>query len=150
MSIPLRTISHDHQARVPHVTRLKVIATPDGRRNEPCQLQHAPCTILIVGQPPRAFNDLIDVRDSAVAPLMDLVTKDPNPTGPATDDRTFCNAPADRRACRRRAPVRSRSFIRTANFKGRVMEVAGRSVRKARGHRLEDAAVEPNEVVTGA
>jgi len=36
------------------------------------------------------------------------------PTGPATDDRTFCNAPADRRACRRRAPVRSRSFIRTA------------------------------------
>ena len=91
------------------------------------------------------FNGLDRRLDSAVAPLMDLVAKDPNSTGLATVDRTFCNAPADRRACHRRAPVRSRSFLRTANFEGRVMEVAGRSVRKARGHRLEDAAVEPNK-----
>ena len=141
----------DHRVRVPHVTGLELIATPDGRRNARRQLQHAPRTISIVGKSPRAFDSLGGVRDSAVAPSTDLVAEDPNPTCPATADRTFSNDATPIAALvTDRCLFDHEPAVRDADFERGVVEVAGRPVRKPRGHSLEDTTVKPNEVPAGA
>ena len=115
------------------------------------QLQYALRAILIVGQPPRAFNCLADVRDGPVAPSTDLVAKEPKPTCPAAADRTFGNDAAliaalvaDRRLLDHEASVLD------PNLERRVVEIARRPPPQPRGHRLVDATVEPNEVAAGA
>src|SRR6185503_19622193 len=107
--------------------------------------------MLVLGEPPWAVDGLAGVRDAAVPPATDLVPEDPGAAGSATADRPFRHdaAPrtvrvADRRLLDHEAPLRKPHLERG------VVEVARRAPPDPGRQRLEQPAVEPDEVAARA
>jgi hypothetical protein len=78
----------------------------------------------IVGQPLRTVDRLVDVRNNAAAPAVDLVAKDPEPPGPPGPDRAFCDdAALGAVAVPDRSHLDHEPPLRHAHLEARVVEV---------------------------
>jgi hypothetical protein len=105
----------------------------------------------IISQSERALDGFVDVRDDPAAPAAHLVAEDPKPSRPAASDRPFGDdASLGAVAARDRRHLDHEAALRHAHHERGVVEVAGRSPLEPRGHRLEDASVQPHRATAGA
>ena len=102
----------DQGIGVPHLSRSALVATPDERRHGGYEIEEALRRERVSCQSPWAFDRFTDIRDHAVAPATDLVTKDPEASGPAASDRALDYDASRCTRCRRGpAPARSRTGL---------------------------------------
>jgi len=74
---------------VPHVAGVQLVSTPYGRWDGRDEIEDALRASEVVRDADRARDGLVRIGDRASAPSADLVTEQPEPTGPSCPDRTF-------------------------------------------------------------
>ena len=132
----------DHRVRIPHLTRRKLIATPDRSRNLRDQVEYSPRTIFVVGHSPRAVYGLGDVRNMSTTPKTDLIAEDPKPACPATADSAFGDdAPLLAAQVCDRSLLDDERPLSDFNLERRVVEITCRTPLHPGRQRLVDPTV---------
>jgi hypothetical protein len=132
----------DDRIRVPHLPCAQLIPTPNGRRHSTNSFEDSLGEKEIVRQALRAVDGLVDVRNDAVAPAMDLVAEQLQPTcGPRPDRALGDNTTLDPVAGPNWRLLDHVPSFWYADFEGGVVEVASISLLYPRRNGFEDAAV---------
>jgi hypothetical protein len=130
---------------------VQLVATPHRRRHRRGEPEQPARIQRIVGETARAVDRLGDVGNEAVTPEAQLVAEDPQIADPLAADRALPDdaavgavGGADRRR------LDHPSAFRYPHLERSVVEIEDGSVRTRRDEPLVDAAIQPNEMPTGA
>jgi hypothetical protein len=134
------------RVRIPHFTRRKLTATPDGSRDLRDQVEYSPRTC-VVGHSQGAVYGLGDVRDMSTAPKTDFIAEDLKPARPATaDSASGDDAPLlAAQVCDRSLLDHERS-LSDFNLERRVVEITCRTPLHPGRQRLVDPTVDRHKL----
>ena len=136
----------DDRIRIPTSRLWRADRAPRQGRARTLPIEHPVCT-RIRAQANRAFDGLGDVGYDAVAPAAHLVAEEPQTPGPAIADGASSDDSAlGAVAVRDRCLLDHEASLRHAHLERGVVEVADRVDGGSTPSRLEDAAVEADEV----
>ena len=141
----------DDRIRVPHLPGVELVASPDGCGHPRHEMEQSPRRILVLRQPLGALDSFANVWDDPITPAPDLVAEDAQAARPAAPDRTSGDGPSllpigvwhgttlDREAA-----------LRHVDLERRVVEIEAPPAFQQRHGSLENLAIEPHGVTTGA
>lgn len=141
----------DDAVRVPHFASAEFVTTPHGSRYGRENIKNSSRDDRVFGQPHGTRNGLMDVGDRSVEPTPDLVTEDPEVSGPSHSNRASRDDPPELAAeIGNRRLLDHVATVRNIDLQRRVVEVAALSPLKRRRNHLEDRAADPSRVRASA